>query len=1063
MKKGINEIISVILLISILFVSATSLYYYTQSTSLTEHQVQQTEELTSFSSKYTLEVISDRYEENRLILTVRNKGEATVKLNQSKMLFAIDNVRGGPVCEGEYLSEGNKFNSIVDKYELPPNKNAVIDIFINDSLCSLRPANTYYYRLLFDAGLIGRGQFQTTAAEDSPLTSLPEENKCSSCADCSQKIQNANPGDTIYLEYDIDYGVGLRISGDAILETACILFDNTHNITFDGQGHYINGNGYSGVYLKGNSSNNLIKDLRISYYSYGVYAEGTDEINTVSNNVFLNSIISYNFYPVLFSNVYIENNTILNSSINNNSLDYTQAYGENNVFVNTNLTGTRKIDINDAFEKSIILYNNSLEDVGLSTSACYSDEEIEDEGSAMINFERTVRSWSKHNISWEEYGKNLKVPHKLYYYLENLYPNAIYNINIETSTDPQNYNLETSASGELNFTRQVHAGDIMNITVSYVGEIPDTFIFQIDTQYSGGDNVFSFWTNDAVNLFVDWGDGTNNTYSGTGLRTHTYANSQLYNISLQGEVLRFYFFSGGDEDQLVDVLTKISHGITGLTSASYMFRDTDNFGISGNTLTEPAFFDEISSNITTMNSMFYNSKFNQDISSWDTSNVIDMTLMFAKSQFDQPLNSWNTSNVMYMTEMFSDSQFNKSLNLWDTSNVQYMPWMFYNSKFNQDISSWDTSNVIDMSAMLSDSIFNQPLNSWNVSNVTNMELMFQASVFNQDISSWDVSNVEDMFGMFGHSDFNQPLNSWNVSSVTNMKYMFEHSFNFNQPLDLWDVSNVQSMREMFRDSYSFNQNISSWNVSSVIDMGSMFANSPFDQPLNSWDVSNVEDMFSMFSYSNFNQDISSWNVSNVVHMENMLDYTPMSIDNYDSLLLGWSSLPSLQSEVTLGAQGLHYCNGETARQNIINDYGWDIYDAGADCGPCFLSGTQITMSDKTTKNIEEIKIGDKILTYNLKENLFEPSKVTKLFKHSPEENPEYYLIINNKIKVTPNHRVYINNEWEKAENLQIGDVLFPFQIVTDLERVFEQEKTYNLEIEKNHNYLADEILAHNVK
>ena len=75
----------------------------------------------------------------------------------------------------------------------------------------------------------------------------------------------------------------------------------------------------------------------------------------------------------------------------------------------------------------------------------------------------------------------------------------------------------------------------------------------------------------------------------------------------------------------------------------------------------------------------------------------------------------------------------------------------------------------------------------------------------------------------------------------------------------------------------------------------------------------------------FNDNLSTWNVSNVTEMGGMLDSTIMSQTNYDALLIGWDSLPSLQSIVTFGVQGLQYTSGgtaDTARNNIINNYNW---------------------------------------------------------------------------------------------------------------------------------------------
>jgi surface protein len=211
-----------------------------------------------------------------------------------------------------------------------------------------------------------------------------------------------------------------------------------------------------------------------------------------------------------------------------------------------------------------------------------------------------------------------------------------------------------------------------------------------------------------------------------------------------------------------------------------------------------------------------------------------------------------------------------------------------------------------------------------------------AKRFNQPISSWDVSKVTDMYNMFNSAiDFNQSIGNWNVSKVTSMTNMFAGAKYFNQPIGSWNVSRVTSMDGMFNLAISFDQNISSWNVSNVVYMQYMFAEADdFDQPIGSWNVSKVTDMTAMFGGANtFNQNIGSWDVSNVSYMDNMLSESGLSTANYDLLLLGWLPDPfdnPLKQNVSFDVSS-NYCNGASARQDIINWFGWTITDGGLDC------------------------------------------------------------------------------------------------------------------------------------
>ncbi len=222
-------------------------------------------------------------------------------------------------------------------------------------------------------------------------------------------------------------------------------------------------------------------------------------------------------------------------------------------------------------------------------------------------------------------------------------------------------------------------------------------------------------------------------------------------------------------------------------------------------------------------------------------------------------------------------------------------YAFYNAKNLTTVPKSIPNTVTNLSnTCRGATIFNQDLSGWDVSNVTNMSNMFSWAVtFNQDLSNWDVSNVISMGSMFRAAVlFNQDLSSWNVSNVVGMTSMFTDAVLFNQDLSSWDVSNVLDMAAMFYNASDFDQDLSGWDVSNVRSMWAMFAfTETFNQDLSSWDVSNVTDMGDMFIGSDaFNQDLSNWDISNVNDMKGMFKGTNLSVQNYDALLMAWSTL-----------------------------------------------------------------------------------------------------------------------------------------------------------------------------
>jgi len=343
------------------------------------------------------------------------------------------------------------------------------------------------------------------------------------------------------------------------------------------------------------------------------------------------------------------------------------------------------------------------------------------------------------------------------------------------------------------------------------------------------------------------------------------------------------------------------------------------------------------SKVTNMNNMLrWTDNFNQDISGWDVSNVTSTYRMFSGSSFNIPIGSWNVSKVSNMQEMFSGAwAFNQPLNNWNVSNVTNMNSMFDGaSSFNQPLNTWDVSNVTNMGNMFNYAFdFNQDISGWDVSKVTTFRWMFRyCDAFNQPIGNWNTSSATNMAGMFEGTPFNQDISSWDVSHVTNMESMFLLSSSFNQDISSWDVSSVANMSRVFEWSV-FNQPLDLWDTSSATTMSSMFMyNDDFNQDISSWDTSNVTNMANMFnSANNFDQNISNWNVSKVTDMQNILSYSGLSSENYDALLIEWSSL-NLKNNVALGATNITYCNSESQRQYIVDNYSWAIADNGRACG-----------------------------------------------------------------------------------------------------------------------------------
>ncbi len=440
---------------------------------------------------------------------------------------------------------------------------------------------------------------------------------------------------------------------------------------------------------------------------------------------------------------------------------------------------------------------------------------------------------------------------------------------------------------------------------------------------------------------VDWGDGTIES-NFTGDATHTYLTPGIFQVSISGEFPRIYFegnfgndsngdFIVNDIDDNDKILSVDQWGDIKWNSMEAAFYGCSNLDVVA--IDTPDL-----SNVQSMNEMFLfctSLKGTPSFNNWDLDNVTSLaSLFFQADKFNQDIGSWDTSNVTNMNGIFlMASSFNQNINGWDTSNVTNLGTAFHEAtSFNQPLNNWDVSAVRQFNSCFGSTNFNQPLDNWNPISAYEMTNMFADNpVFNQNINSWNVSSVTNFGGMFGNATaFDQPLNDWNVSAAEFLGGMFSNATSFNQPLNDWDVSSVKEMVNMFAGASKFNQNITSWDTSSVTDISGMFSGAEmFNQNLSMWNVAKVTDMYYMFAYaSSFNQDLGGWNVSNVTNMELMFLDTGLSLENYDSTLIGWSNLSLLQNNVNFNASSSQYCESEQARQMIIDTYGWTITDGG---------------------------------------------------------------------------------------------------------------------------------------
>ncbi len=188
----------------------------------------------------------------------------------------------------------------------------------------------------------------------------------------------------------------------------------------------------------------------------------------------------------------------------------------------------------------------------------------------------------------------------------------------------------------------------------------------------------------------------------------------------------------------------------------------------------------------------------------------------------------------------------------------------------------------------------------------------------------------------------------------------------------------------------------------------------------------------------------------------------------------WEDDPSNVNTIGFGttplvAYGIIYIVPSTGEIiSIGGQYSFLNSDIG-DIKNCFLEGTKVLMADGLYKNIEEIKIGDFVKSYDERNAKIACNKVTNIFYKSADENIyDYYILINKKLGVTPDQKFYSEGKWIDANDLKIGDSLFyPISDsnIFSIEKIYNKKSVYDLEIDNFHNFFVkmdfSSVLVHN--
>lgn len=145
---------------------------------------------------------------------------------------------------------------------------------------------------------------------------------------------------------------------------------------------------------------------------------------------------------------------------------------------------------------------------------------------------------------------------------------------------------------------------------------------------------------------------------------------------------------------------------------------------------------------------------------------------------------------------------------------------------------------------------------------------------------------------------------------------------------------------------------------------------------------------------------------------------------------------------------------------------------------CFAAGTQILMEDGTTKNIEDVRTGDIVKSFNFNTNEIENKLVGNTLSVLSDHIALVKFEDGNVLKVTKDHPIWTNNGWSALDveltmekyqigvaQLNVGDIVKRFDDeakIDSIQIIEEPTMTFTLKgVEDNANFFAEGVLVHN--
>ena len=148
--------------------------------------------------------------------------------------------------------------------------------------------------------------------------------------------------------------------------------------------------------------------------------------------------------------------------------------------------------------------------------------------------------------------------------------------------------------------------------------------------------------------------------------------------------------------------------------------------------------------------------------------------------------------------------------------------------------------------------------------------------------------------------------------------------------------------------------------------------------------------------------------------------------------------------------------------------------------PCFIAGTKVHIEEKGITNIEDVEVGDKVISYNHDTDTVEYREVLKVREQEGKNVVTYIFENGTTLTATPDHPLFVNGKGYSSyypkqtkedsgldvEQIFLGDEVLHMDgygvVIDDILEEPVTHTVYNLEeVDGNNNFFVENLLAHN--